>query len=162
MKQLIILTIIAVALVGVVVFLYRPAPERPSPEVDVPLSPSPSGPVSAPQQQDNVGSGELGAGVTYSDSGYSPARVKIKKGDTVVFDNKSSKTMWTASAVHPTHKAYPGSDIAKCGTTQAAGLFDACKGYGLGESWEFRFDEQGTWRYHNHLQPGHTGTITVE
>jgi len=83
-------------------------------------------------------------------------------GDTVVFDNKGSKMMWTASAVHPTHKAYPDSDIAKCETPSQAGIFDACRGYGPGELWEFKFNEQGTWKYHNHLQPSHTGTIIVE
>ena len=70
--------------------------------------------------------------------------------------------MWTASAIHPTHKAYPSSDIEKCGTQSQANIFDACKGYGQGESWGFRFDEVGTWKYHNHLQPNHTGTIVVE
>jgi len=70
--------------------------------------------------------------------------------------------MWTASAFHPTHKAYPGSDIAKCGIQSQIGIFDACRGYGSGESWEFKFDEQGTWKYHNHMQANHSGTIVVE
>ncbi len=102
--------------------------------------------------------------VTYTDSGYSPSTIRIKKGDELIVDfkNTSSKMMWTASAVHPTHKAYPGSDIAKCGTLSGVDMFDSCKGYELGESWAFLFDKQGTWKYHNHLQPAHTGTIIVE
>ena len=148
MKQLIILTIVAVALIGIVVFLYT----RNSGEVPT-LSPT-----STPLPT------VLGSKVTvtYSDSGYGPATVTVKKGDTVVFDNKGSKMMWTASAVNPTHKAYPDSDIAKCETPSQAGIFDACRGYGPGELWEFKFNEQGTWKYHNHLQPSHIGTIIVE
>lgn len=100
--------------------------------------------------------------VTYLDSGYSPAILKIKKGDIITFKNSSSKMMWIASVLHPTHKIYPGSDIAKCGTESQAGIFDACRGYNSGESWMFKFDQLGTWKYHNHLQANHAGTIVVE
>jgi len=31
-----------------------------------------------------------------------------------------------------------------------------------GESWSFKFDEGGTWKYHDHLNPGATGMIVVE
>lgn len=160
MKNLIILTIVVVVLVGVVVFLYtRDSEEIPVLSPTLTLTPTPTvegTPIPLPTVSGSK------ATVTYSDSGYSPAEVKIKKGDTVVFDNKSSKMMWTASAVHPTHKAYPGTDTAKCGTSSQNGMFDACKDYGPGELWEFKFNEQGVWKYHNHLQPTHTGTIVVE
>ena len=39
----------------------------------------------------------------------------FKKG-TVIWKNESSNPMWTASAMHPTHKVYPGTDISACGT----------------------------------------------
>ena len=38
--------------------------------------------------------------VLYTNSGYSPAEIKIKAGDTVIFKNESSNGMWTASALH--------------------------------------------------------------
>lgn len=100
--------------------------------------------------------------VTYLDSGYSPNTVKIKKGDTVIWKNQSKFSVWTASAVHPTHKIYPGSGMEMCGMNTLVAIFDACKGFSSGESWDFRFNEQGTWKYHNHLQPNHAGTIIVE
>lgn len=159
MSKLIILIITAIVLVGVVVFLFtRETVEAPVLSSTPILTPTPTSektpiPLSTPI---------AAKAITYSDSGYSPTTMTIKKGDTVIFDNQSSKMMWTASAVHPTHKAYPGSDITKCGTAQAAGAFDACQGIGLDESWEFKFDETGTWRYHNHLQPNHTGTVVIE
>lgn len=158
MQKLIILTIVAILLVGVSVFLYT----KDGSEVAV-LSPTPTPtptaevtPIPLPTTS------ESRITVTYSDSGYNSSEVKIKKGDSVVFENKGSKMMWTASAMHPTHKVYPGTDIAKCGTSEQGIMFDSCKGYGADESWEFRFNELGTWKYHNHLQPNHFGAIIVE
>src|SRR3989344_2380860 len=105
MKNLIILTTVAIVLVGTVVFLFsKDTAESPA------LSPSPtltstsipstsSGQVTSPQatstpivEETPVSSPTISnIVVIYSDSGYSPATVIVKKGDTVVFDNKSSK-----------------------------------------------------------------------
>src|SRR3989338_1392701 len=100
--------------------------------------------------------------VTYTDSGYSSATVKISAGDAITFVNDSSNTMWTASNLHPTHTLYPSSDISKCSTALAVELFDTCKGVAPGESWSFTFAQKGNWGYHNHLQIGHGGIIIVE
>ncbi|MDP3735588.1 MAG: hypothetical protein Q8R39_04135 [bacterium] len=67
--------------------------------------------------------------------------------------------------MHPTHKLYPGSDIKKCGTLQGGeknAMFDACGAVTPGASWSFTFTELGSWKYHDHLNPLHTGTIVVE
>ena len=64
--------------------------------------------------------------------------------------------MWPASAFHPTHKAYPTTGGC-LGST-----FDACKGVLPGESWSFKFDIAGSWKYHDHLKPIVFGTIVVE
>ena len=93
--------------------------------------------------------------VTYTDSGYSPATLQVKKGETVTFKNQSSQSMWTASAAHPTHRVYPTTGGC-LGST-----FDACKGVQSGNSWSFKFDIAGTWKYHNHLDPSDTGIIYV-
>ena len=86
--------------------------------------------------------------VTYSDSGFTPASISIKVGDTVTFKNTSKGVLWVASAPHPTHTAYPE--------------FDAKKGSATGESYMFTFTKAGTWKYHNHLTPTAFGTIVVE
>jgi plastocyanin len=86
--------------------------------------------------------------VTYSDSGFTPASINVKVGDTVTFKNDSSKSMWVASAPHPTHTGYSE--------------FDAKKGYASGESYMFTFTKAGTWKYHDHLNPTMTGTVIVE
>ena len=86
--------------------------------------------------------------VNYTDSGFSPASMTIKKGDTVVFVNQSSESMWVASNPHPTHTDYPA--------------FDEKATVGSGGSWSFTFDQVGTWDYHNHKSSSDTGTIVVE
>lgn len=100
--------------------------------------------------------------VMYTTSGYSPATLRVKKGTPVIFKNESDQQMWTASAIHPTHTVYPGSDIKKCGTDDSTTIFDMCKGYASGQQWSFAFNKAGTWKYHNHLHPADTGTIVVE
>ena len=102
------------------------------------------------------------ATVTYTDSGYLPREVTIFKGGTVTFKNESSREMWTATAIHPTHTIYPGSSIQKCDTKDAKEMFDTCKGVLSGEEWSFQFNEQGAFGYHDHLQIRYTGRITVE
>jgi len=100
--------------------------------------------------------------VTYTDSGYSPREVRVAAGGKVTFVNESSREMWPATAIHPTHTIYPGSDIQKCGTAQAANMFDACKPISPGAEWSFQFQEVGNWGFHDHLQTSFTGKIRVE
>lgn len=118
----------------------------------------------APIVQQQEESGDHGAPsshtVTYTDEGYSPREITIEHEDTVVFVNESLTEMWPATAIHPTHTIYPGSDITKCATQ--GGMFDACGPVEQGGSWSFRFDEHGAWGFHDHLNVSNTGRITVE
>lgn len=93
--------------------------------------------------------------VTFSDAGYSPSGVTIKKGDSVMFKNGSATETWPASAMHPTHAVYPTTGGC-IGST-----FDACRGLAAGESWSFQFNEVGKWNYHDHLNPTKFGSVTV-
>lgn len=105
------------------------------------------------------GKGEMTAqterAVVFSNSGYSPGALTIKKGETVTWKNQSSLSIWTASAKHPTHTVYPTTGGC-LGST-----FDACKGALPGESWSFKFDSAGEWGYHDHLHPNFFGKIVV-
>ncbi len=85
--------------------------------------------------------------VTLTDSGFTPAKVTIKKGTKVVFQNESSANMWVESDVHPTHQLLPG--------------FDAKKGLANGAMYEYTFAKVGTWTYHNHLMPTLVGAVVV-
>ena len=94
--------------------------------------------------------------ITYTDAGYSPSALEIKAGETVTFKNESQQSMWPASAMHPAHKEYPTTGGC-LGST-----FDACMGVQPGESWSFKFDISGNWKYHDHLSPKNFGAITVK
>jgi len=94
--------------------------------------------------------------IIFDNSGFSPSTLTISAGESVRFVNNSDRAVWPASAVHPTHTAYPTTG----GCIGSA--FDACRGIVTGEDWSFVFDEVGSWKYHNHLSPRTTGTIIVE
>lgn len=100
--------------------------------------------------------------VTYIDSGYIPKEITIKKGETVVWKNESNKSMWTASAMHPTHKVYPGTDIVLCNALRPIAMFDSCGRIEVEQSWSFTFNNVGTWGYHNHVNSSHFGKVIVE
>ncbi len=95
--------------------------------------------------------------VTITDEGYDPKEITIQKGQAVTWVNNSSKPVWTASAQHPTHTAYPEKTDVDC----LGSAFDACKGIPSGESWSFTFNEVGSWGYHDHLNARHDGKVIV-
>ncbi|MBI4085459.1 MAG: hypothetical protein HY432_03080 [Candidatus Liptonbacteria bacterium] len=99
--------------------------------------------------------------ITYTDSGFSPKEMTVKKGTKVTYKNDSSAAMWPASAMHPTHTVYPGSNIQKCGTSEESMIFDACQGIQPGGSWSFTFNEVGSWGYHDHLKSTNFGKVIV-
>ena len=159
-KTIVTIVIIAVVLVSGYFLFFRGA-SQPTPSVSQPSSQQPITQPSTqqqPSQQPPVAQVPVVKEnmVTYTNSGYSPSALTIKKGEMVIFKNQSSQSMWTASAVHPTHRAYPTTGGC-LGST-----FDTCTGIQSGGSWSFKFDISGTWKYHNHLNPGNTGTIDVQ
>src|SRR3989344_536116 len=97
--------------------------------------------------------------VNFTDSGYSPSELKIKVGDTVTFVNNSSNTVWTASAMHPSHIIYSGTSLQQHCPDAENSAFDECKSSQPGESWSFTFNKQGTWGYHNHMATKDFGKI---
>ncbi len=85
--------------------------------------------------------------VTYTDAGFSPKSVAVKRGTTVTFKNESSGNMWVASGVHPTHRLLPG--------------FDELTGVTKGGTYDYAFVKVGTWQYHNHLKPTDLAIVVV-
>lgn len=102
-----------------------------------------------------------GALVKYTDAGYSPADVTIKKGQAVTWVNESSKNMWVASAIHPSHAVYEGTDLDEHCPDADNSSFDQCKGEPTGTNWSFTFNKVGVWRYHDHLDASKFGKVTV-
>jgi len=100
--------------------------------------------------------------VIYTDDGYTPSSLSIKEGESVKFENQSSRAMWTASDLHPSHTAYEGTALKEHCPDADDSSFDACGGTQPGEMWKFTFTKKGNWNYHNHLAPSHLGAILVE
>lgn len=85
--------------------------------------------------------------VRIAKQGFEPNNIRINVGASVRFSSKIERPFWPASDAHPSHRLYPE--------------FDAEKAIASGESFSFRFDKPGMWNYHDHLNPKHTGVITV-
>ena len=96
--------------------------------------------------------------VDYTDAGYSPGTVTIKKGETVRFVNNSSRGNWVGGNNHPSHTNYPEKSATDCLGTS----FDTCRALQSGEFWEFTFNEVGTWGFHNHVRSRDGGSIVVQ
>lgn len=86
--------------------------------------------------------------ITMTEAGFSPAKLSIKKGTTVIFINKGKELHWPASNIHPSHGIYPE--------------FDPRKPIEVRASWSFKFGKVGSWRFHDHLAPTTKGVITVK
>lgn len=97
---------------------------------------------------DSLANATVAATVTISSTGFSPATVTIATGQTVRFVNSGGSKSWPASDPHPVHSGLPG--------------FDARRGLGNGESYTYTFTQTGTFGYHDHNNPSHTGSIIVQ
>lgn len=86
------------------------------------------------------------AEIELTDDGYSPNLLTVNVGTKVTWINNSSAVGSVNSSVHPTHEDYAPLNL---------GDFD------LGESLTLVFNEVGTYKYHNHLNPTQFGTIEV-
>lgn len=102
--------------------------------------------------------------VTFTDTGFSPASVTLKAGESVTFINDTDKPMWVASAQHPTHTVYDGTNLSEHCASGHSGEqpFDQCSSAGKGGTYTFTFTKPGEWKYHNHMGSGQFGTIVVE
>lgn len=85
--------------------------------------------------------------VILDEAGFQPNELMISQGDIVVFKTTRGKEFWPASNLHPTHGIYPE--------------FDPKQPIAPEESWTFRFDEVGEWKYHDHLAPNFRGVVKV-
>ncbi len=104
------------------------------------------------------------ADVVYSDTGFTPAEVMLPVGGTITWVNESKVDMWVATAMHPTHAVYDGTNLAahcKDGKPTSDKVFDQCVGIKPGQSWSFTFAKEGDWKYHDHITSGRFASIKV-
>lgn len=80
-------------------------------------------------------------------SGFSLKDITIKVGDTVTWHNTDTENHNVNSAPHPTHTAYP---LLNLGVIKPGGQKS------------LSFPTPGTYKYHDHLNPSLTGSVTVQ
>jgi plastocyanin len=87
------------------------------------------------------------ATITYSDEGFSPSKITVKSGENIAIKNASASDMQFDSDPHPVHTNDPelNVDLVSPGHTMILTVHT-----------------KGTFGYHNHLNPGDTGTIVVQ
>jgi len=154
-----VITLIVGILLGSFVFHVPPH----KPEVTISSIPQPT------ISEENV--------IEITDTGFNPTSLTIEAGEVVTFISKATAPVWPAGDDHPTHDAYPSAlyDTVSGDQTKSFGsracveygqrkgnVFDPCKLLLPEETFTFGFDEKGTWGFHNHVRPEHTGTIIVE
>lgn len=79
--------------------------------------------------------------------GFSPQTITIKAGDKVTWTNGDSANHTVNSSPHPIHTDNPFLNL---------GLIKP------GESKSVTFEKSGTYKYHDHLNPSLTGSVTVQ
>ncbi len=106
-------------------------------------------------------SGALSARVHYSENGFFPREITLKKGESVQWINDSGEDMWIGADLHPEHTEYDNTTLnMHCG----AGVipsFDECGSVQKGGKWSFVFDKAGMWKYHNHMHSEFSGRVMV-
>lgn len=85
--------------------------------------------------------------VTLTDNGFVPRTVTVSHGAAIRFVTTRGRYFWPASDDHPAHTMYSAFDAK--GPVPPDGY------------WEFRFEQAGTWNYHDHISPSFTGEIVV-
>lgn len=79
--------------------------------------------------------------------GFSPKKITLTLGQTVIFENNDSAPHWPASDPHPNHKIYHE--------------FDPHRAIPPGESWGLTFNKPGKWFFHDHFNSDFNGLIQV-
>lgn len=83
--------------------------------------------------------------IVITDKGFEPRNVLVSSGAEITFVNKDNVPHQPASNLHPTHQNYPE--------------FDSQKPISPGESWKFKIKRNGTWFFHDHLNPALGGKL---
>lgn len=86
--------------------------------------------------------------VTLNENGFEPQILTVSRGDTIVFKTTKGQPFWPASDLHPSHTIYSE--------------FDPKMPVEASSVWSFKFEKNGSWKYHDHLFPLYRGTIIVK
>lgn len=132
-----------VVLVGVITFLFTSqqttAPDSSDNQAKTPTGSSERDNEVAPNPSERMM-------ITYTDNGFEPSEITVKKGSVVTIKNSSSKNVQFSSDDHPAHRDNTEMNLETLSP---------------GESGSYTATTVGTWGYHDHIDESKTGTITV-
>ena len=133
-------TLVALVVIAIVIlggwYLLRPRPvttPAPSAQIQTPISTQSATPATQ--------------AVSITSKGFSPNEVTISAGESVTWENSDNAPHSVNSAVHPTHLVYP---LLNLGVIKP------------GDQNSLTFPVTGTYKYHDHLNPSLTGSVTVQ
>lgn len=84
--------------------------------------------------------------ITFTDDGFSPSMLTVKKGTVVTVKNESSTSVQFSSDDHPTHRLDPEINMSTLAP---------------GKSGTFTAETVGTHGFHDHINDQFTGTLVV-
>ncbi len=137
------IVVAALAIAGLVVFVLSGQPAN-APENTNTQTNAPTG--SSERDNEAVPSPGERMMITFTNNGFEPDNLTVKKGTVVTIKNDSSRNLQFSSNDHPTHRANPEMNLP---TTKP------------GESDSYTATVVGKWGFHDHLDDSKTGTITV-
>ena len=91
---------------------------------------------------------EIGAVISYDNTGFHPAEFRVKAGTSVRFINKSTRTMLVSSVYKDGARTYPE--------------FEQRSSAGRGGYFDFNFSKKGEWGFSNVNAPNDYGLVIVE
>ena len=121
---------------------------------NLPVEPPP--PITEHMKKVVAASAGFAVAISYTDNGFEPSDVEIKKGQSVRFTNNSTHAMWVMSSGGDGGVYPAGQD--SCGQT----AFDTCIALPAHDIWEFKFDVPGTWVYRNSAHKADVGVMRVK
>ena len=147
-KYLLLICAVAVVVIGIgVVFLMGKDASAPASESsDQPTTQSQAQSDSTIATDSSNDSGELAATITFTDEGFTPSQLTVKKGATVTVKNESKSKVQFSSDDHPTHRLETEMNLRVLSP---------------GESGMFIVTKVGAWGFHDHIDDSKTGTLTV-
>lgn len=108
-------------------------------------NPAPAPNTTTPDTSGNQPSAN-GVTITYTDNGFTPPALTVKKGDMLRVVNQSPYELEFSSDDHPAHTDNPELNMSALQPGGSSTLL---------------VTRTGTWGFHNHLKPDHDGTLTV-
>jgi len=85
--------------------------------------------------------------VNMTKDGFDPSEVTLDTNSYIVFFNADEVDHWPASNIHPTHEIYPE--------------FDPKRPISPNQSWTFKPQRAGSFKFHDHLYPKNEGLMIV-